>query len=195
MYRPPYPPTGYPAGYPAAPGYPAAGYPPAAPAYPAAGYPPAGYPAAPAGYPAAPAGYPAAPAGYPPMAGAYPPPPFAGQPFVPQVYPAGMVAGFPRMAATGYAVISGKWSYKREAKVRAIYAQVARDGALSAREVQYALNRLGYMVSYQEAIQFLFTLDTNRDGHISANEFCNGVRTFAMAYPKTPKKYRHYNFY
>ena len=106
-----------------------------------------------------------------------------------------MVAGFPRMAATGYLVISGKWTYKREAKVRALYAQVARDGAISAREVQYALNRLGYMVSYQEALQFLFTLDTNRDGHISANEFCNGVRMFAMGYPKTPKKYRRYAGY
>lgn len=89
----------------------------------------------------------------------------------------------------------GKWSYKRENKVRSLYRQVARDGAISGREMQYVLNRLGYMVSYQEALQVLFTLDTNRDGHISCNEFVNGIRTFSLTYPKTPKKYRVYGSY
>ena len=106
-----------------------------------------------------------------------------------------MMPGFPRMAATGYMVMCGKWTPKREAKVRMLYAQAARDGAISVSEVQWVLNRLGYMVSYQEALQFLFTLDTNRDGHISCNEFCDGVRAFVACYPKTPKKYRKYGKY
>jgi len=46
------------------------------------------------------------------------------------------------------------------------------------------LIKFGYLVNDMQAMQILYTLDTNRDGHISYQEFNAGIRQFAAVFPR-----------
>ena len=101
-----------------------------------------------------------------------------------------MVSGYPRAPATGYRVIKANWSPKRDAKLMKLYREIVADGKITPKEAKKVLKKMGYEVSKEEALQFLFTLDVNRDGIISCEEFMAGVHAFSCNYPKTPKAYR-----
>lgn len=94
------------------------------------------------------------------------------------------------MAATGGLVIKKEWSAKRQAKLTKMYREIVKDGKVTPKEIKKVLKKMGYYVDEQQATQFLFAMDTNRDGRISYSEFFAAMKTFSMSYPKTPKALR-----
>eukprot|EP01107_Rhizomastix_libera_P000900 TRINITY_DN116_c0_g1_i5.p1 TRINITY_DN116_c0_g1~~TRINITY_DN116_c0_g1_i5.p1 ORF type:complete len:167 (-),score=36.75 TRINITY_DN116_c0_g1_i5:120-620(-) len=109
-------------------------------------------------------------------------PPMAGQR---PVYPTGLVAQFPTMAVGPGMYIKQQWSDKREKKLYKIYHKAVKDGVITPKELKKCLIKFGYMVNDMQAMQILYTLDTNRDGHISYQEFNSGVKRFAAVFPRT----------
>lgn len=94
------------------------------------------------------------------------------------------------MAATGGLVYKKDWSPKRQEKLRKIYREIVADGIITVKEIKKVLKKMGYYLDDQQAAQFLRTMDTNRDGRISYDEFFVAIKTFSIYYPKTPKALR-----
>ena len=104
------------------------------------------------------------------------------------VYPPTLQLGLPTLAADGKHKIKDKWSEKREKKLHKAYVEIMRDQYMSVAEVKHVLEKMGYILNDQQCLCFLYTIDTNRDGHISWEEFRDGVRQLVAVYAKNGKK-------
>jgi len=100
------------------------------------------------------------------------------------VYPSTLVPGLPTLPADDKHKIKDKWDEKREGKLRAAYDEIMKDQYMSVAEVKSCLAQLGYNLDDQQCLAFLYTIDKNRDGRISWEEFRDGVKELVTRYAK-----------
>jgi len=100
------------------------------------------------------------------------------------VYPPELVPGLPTLPANDKHKIKDKWDEKREKKLRTAYDEIMKDKYMSVAEVKDCLAQLGYNLEDQQCLAFLYTIDKNKDGQISWEEFRDGVKELVSRYAK-----------
>jgi len=100
------------------------------------------------------------------------------------VYPPDLVPGLPTLAGDDKHKIKDKWDEKREKKLRTAYDEIMKDQYMSVAEVKACLSQLGYELDEKQCLSFLYTIDKNRDGRISWEEFRDGVKALVSRYAK-----------
>ena len=108
-----------------------------------------------------------------------------------QIKPYGTTAlqlGLPTLAEDKQYKMKSKWNEKREKKLRKAYDEIMKDQYMSVAEVKKCLGAMGYILNDQQCLCFLYTIDTNRDGHIQWEEFRDGVKQLVTTFAKNGKK-------
>ena len=95
--------------------------------------------------------------------------------------------GLPTLPANDKHKMKDKWSEKREKKLRANYDEIMKDQYMSVAEVKSCLGQMGYALDDQQCLSFLYTIDKNRDGRISWEEFRDGVKELVTRYAQNGK--------
>jgi len=62
-----------------------------------------------------------------------------------------------------------------------------KDQYMSVAEVKQCLAGMGYNLDDQQCLSFLYTIDKNRDGRISWEEFRDGVKQLVTMYAQNGK--------
>jgi len=103
------------------------------------------------------------------------------------VYPSTLQLGLPTLPASDKHKIKGDWNEKREKKLHTAYNEIMKDQYMSVAEVKQCLLEMGYDLNDQQCLSFLYTIDKNRDGRISWEEFRDGVKELVTKYAKNGK--------
>jgi len=104
------------------------------------------------------------------------------------VYPPTLALGLPTLAGSDKHKIKSEWNEKREKKLRSAYNEIMKDQYMSVAEVRKCLLEMGYDLNDQQCLCFLYTIDKNRDGRISWEEFRDGVKQLVTSFAKNGKK-------
>ena len=96
--------------------------------------------------------------------------------------------GLPTLAEDKQYKMKSKWNEKREKKLRKAYDEIMKDQYMSVAEVKECLGAMGYILDDMQCLSFLYTIDTNRDGHIQWEEFRDGVKQLVTTFAKNGKK-------
>jgi len=103
------------------------------------------------------------------------------------VYPTTLSLGLPTLPADDKHKIKDRWDEKREKKLQTAYNEIMKDQFMSVAEVKACLLEMGYDLNDQQCLSFLYTIDKNRDGRISWEEFRDGVKQLVTMYAQNGK--------